>query len=668
MSSDVARLIPDALPVFFRRRRPWPMQEAVISELVRGREALVCAPTASGKTEAAIAGLYQRHVSFGRPALSTVWVAPTKALVNDIYARLSDYVYERSPGSIRRYTGDRHEVGNIKGAFLLVATPEALDSLQLMQPDVLAKVRAAVIDEAHLLHGTARGQQLRHVIERLRVRSAKPSDERDTFQRVAMTATLRHADAVRDAWLGEGAKVLQFAGTREISFELLKPQHTSDRPQAEREAEAIVDWLSKTETRKVLIFGNSRNRTHILALALHRRLSRSRWPLYLHIGILSREEREKVESAMKEKAYGVCVATSTLEVGIDIGDIDAILLADVPPTVNSFLQRIGRGNRRSDTCRVVGLDSDAGNAEVYEALLACARTGELDDWHDYDRASVRFQQVLSLAWRAARSGSQFTEKSLARMSGDRGHQTIVLDMSSTGCLRNLDGVLVPADALMDEGDARRVHSVIATGVGTRVVNVKTGEEIASAGDTLERGKVIFAGTGVHEVLGRESGGVYVSRTDGAKGAAAVLPSSRGGIRGLPRNLVWAIARSRGRDPQCWIRNQGKLLTWGGTVFNMLIAAVAEENKIGATIAFDDYGLDLDLALTPRRVEQLIKETRARNGISLATARKFHQPTRYFRRLSNELQAAEVRASVPYESALRWLAECSEAALQTERVS
>ena len=54
-----------------------------------------------------------------------------------------------SPGSIRRYTGDRHEVGNIRGAFLLVATPEALESLQLMQPDVLGKVRSVVIDEAH---------------------------------------------------------------------------------------------------------------------------------------------------------------------------------------------------------------------------------------------------------------------------------------------------------------------------------------------------------------------------------------------------------------------------------------------------------------------------------------------------------------------------------------
>ncbi len=649
------------MPVFFRRRRPWPMQEAVISELVRGRDALICAPTASGKTEAAIAGLYQRHMSFGRQSLSTVWIAPTKALVNDIYTRLSDYLDERSPGTVRRYTGDRHEVGNIKGGFVLVATPEALDSLQLMQPEVLSKLRAVVIDEAHLLHGTARGQQLRHVIERIRARCAKPQDERDTFQRVAMTATLRHADVVRDAWLGQSARVLQFTGMREISLELLKVEQSSDRPQTDREADSIVDWLAKTETRKLLIFGNSRNRTHSLALALHRRLSGTRWPLYLHIGILSREEREKVESAMKEKAYGVCVATSTLEVGIDIGDIDAILLADVPLTVNSFLQRIGRGNRRSDTCRVVGLDSEAGSRELYGALLACARTGELDDWHDYDRASVRFQQVLSLTWRAARSGVQVTEKMLARMCGDSGHENVVRDMSSTGCLRNLDGALVPSDGLMDEGDARRIHSVIAAGGGTRVVNVKTGEEIASAGETLEKGKVIFAGTGVHEVVGLESEGVYVTRVEGRTGAAAILPSARGGIRGLPRNVVWAIARSRGQDPRCWVRTKGKLLTWGGMVFNMLIAAVAEENKIAAKIVLDDYGLELDLALTPRRVEELIKETRARNGIPLATARKFHQPTRYFRRLSNELQAAEVRASVPYESALRWLAECSQAA-------
>src|SRR4029077_15894333 len=98
----------------------------------------------------------------------------------------------------------------------------------------------------------------------------------------------------------------------------------------------------------------------------------------------------------------------TLEVGIDIGDIDAIGLIDVPHTVNSFLQRIGRGNRRSETCRVMALDSEDGSAELYRALLEWARTGELDDWHDYDRASVRFQQLLSLSWRAARFGVAVT--------------------------------------------------------------------------------------------------------------------------------------------------------------------------------------------------------------------------------------------------------------------
>ena len=648
------------MPVFFRRRRPWPMQSAIISELVRGRDALLCAPTASGKTEAAIAGLYQRHVSFRRPSLSVVWVAPTRALVNDIYARLSEHVAERAPDVIRRYTGDRHEIGKVESCFALVATPEALDSLQLTRPELLARIRAVVIDEAHLLHGTARGQQLRHVIGRIRARSRIPSDERDRFQQIAMTATLRHASLVRDAWLAREAKIFEFQGTRQIQFECLTIDGSNKSPRAQREADAIARWLSETGTRKVLIFGNSRNRTHSLALALHDRLSGSRWPLYLHIGILSRAQRETVEASMKAKAYGVCVATSTLEVGIDIGDIDAVLLADVPTSVNSFLQRVGRGNRRSETCHVLGLDSEPGSAELYAALLDCARNGELDDWHDYDRAAVRFQQVLSMAWMAARSGIRLTPRKIEMLCGNGDHEAVIRDMLSVGHLRNIRGTLIPSDALMDEGDARRIHSVIAADRNTRVVDVKTGEEVALAGDTLEEGAVFFAGTKMQRVVGREGSGVYVTGVSSEKEPLAVLPSARGGFGGPSRNLMWAVARRRGYDPKKWIRKDRKLLTWGGTTFNLLIASVLEENSIARNVASDEYAIHLDIALTPEKVEALLRESQARNALPLSIARKFHEPTRYFRRLSSDVQAAELRASVPYQSAMRWLRECRSA--------
>ena len=90
---------------------------------------LFAAPTASGKTEAAIAPLYQRHVSFRRTDLSTVYLAPTKALVNDLYERMIAYLGTRREGIIARYTGDRHEFRSASGVFCLLATPEALKQM-----------------------------------------------------------------------------------------------------------------------------------------------------------------------------------------------------------------------------------------------------------------------------------------------------------------------------------------------------------------------------------------------------------------------------------------------------------------------------------------------------------------------------------------------------------
>lgn len=86
--ADLGRMMPDAFPVFFSGRQPWPGQAMVMPEVVKGADVLFAAPTASGKTEAAVAPLYQRHSSFKRGRLSTVYVAPTKALVNDLHERL----------------------------------------------------------------------------------------------------------------------------------------------------------------------------------------------------------------------------------------------------------------------------------------------------------------------------------------------------------------------------------------------------------------------------------------------------------------------------------------------------------------------------------------------------------------------------------------------------
>src|SRR5689334_3790155 len=95
--ADLVRMMPDAFPLFFAGRQPYAGQARVMPEIVRGHKVLFASPTATGKTEAVVAPLYQRHISFARQNLSTVYVAPTKALVNDLYERLVGYLGDRHP-------------------------------------------------------------------------------------------------------------------------------------------------------------------------------------------------------------------------------------------------------------------------------------------------------------------------------------------------------------------------------------------------------------------------------------------------------------------------------------------------------------------------------------------------------------------------------------------
>jgi ATP-dependent Lhr-like helicase len=163
----------------------------------------------------------------------------------------------------------------------------------------------------------------------------------------------------------------------------------------------------------------------------------------LHIGILSAAEREQVESAIRKDVRAVCVATSTLELGIDIGDVDAIVLAEPPRTIHSFLQRIGRGNRRSDQCKVWAVFDDASQRQLYMALEHCARYGYLDDVHEYQRYSVEFQQAVSFAWEWSRRDRGLNAKRLHNILGDHVSSQTIDDMVANGVLERIGDALVP---------------------------------------------------------------------------------------------------------------------------------------------------------------------------------------------------------------------------------
>ena len=208
---------------------------------------MLSSPTASGKTEAVLAPLYQRHVTFNRSRLSVIYVAPTKALVNDMYSRLSEYFCEISGDIIQRYTGDHHEFHDPTHKFVLLATPEALDlsSIDATRFAVARPLRWYVTNCTSFMV-PSRGQQLRHVIARIRSRVVSPLDNRDVFQIVAMTATIHDQAAVARLWLGEGAENVSVGEPRGIDIEVISSEPTPAR--------ALAATVAQEECQKLLIF------------------------------------------------------------------------------------------------------------------------------------------------------------------------------------------------------------------------------------------------------------------------------------------------------------------------------------------------------------------------------------------------------------------------------
>lgn len=650
--------MPEAWPLFFHRRRPRPIQLEAMPHILKGASVFLTAPTASGKTEAAIAPLYQRHISFKRDSLSVLYVAPTKALVNDIYYRLCDYLgVGREFSGVCRYTGDHHDFKEPDGAFVLVSTPEALDSLQLTKPQKLAHIRAIVVDEVHFLHGKARGEQLRYVIDRLRVAAKPPANPKDTFQIVAMSATLKDMEEAGRLWAREGVRFVSAADPREILMDYLPVPDGKLEERAEEIAATIREFIETAKLEKVLIFANSRNDAHHLSIALHDIFQGTRWPVHLHFGILETKVRDDVEADLKSNRYGICVSTSTLELGIDIGDIQTVVLLSPPPSVSSFLQRIGRGNRRSGTCRVVAIVRNDNERLLYQALLELARTGNLEPVHEYARPSVAFQQILSHAWQGLRTDKPLTERNLATRSGCQEFVDVLKDMLAEGHLRLNQGALIPSDALINQGERRTIHSVL-TGDGAKpVYDGVTGDAVAAIGAGAGDG-VYFLGGQLRSIASAERGSYVLERVaPGGGKAIGKIPAARGG-RGMSRTLAWKIAELTDNDPRCWMWNNGRLVTWGGWDNNLLLSYLLPKHGLGAPTGFDGFGLDGlagDDRITPETIADIVNQYGL--DLQLKQAEKFREPTKFYNYLSAAMKIREALGAAPMPEFTEWLQEC-----------
>jgi ATP-dependent Lhr-like helicase len=371
-----------------------PLQEAAIGPVLAGDDALLLAPTAGGKTEAAVFPLLSRMAAEEWRGTSVLYLCPIKALLNNLLPRLEGYaawIGRRAALWHGDVTASRRRRVLRERPDVLLTTPESLEAM-LVSANVdhrgfFAGVRAVVVDEVHAFAGDDRGWHLLAVLERLTRLVGRP------IQRVGLSATVGNPGELL-AWL-QGAQAGKRPG-RVVAPGLGSPgqghpdgagsagsgRAAADagragtavpylggaagvRPPGEVQldyvgsvanAARVIAALHRGEKR--LVFCDSRQLVEELGHAL-RALGVT---VFLSHASLSADERRRSEEAFAQERDCVIVATSTLELGIDVGDLDRVIQINAPLTVASFLQRIGRTGRRPGTvrnCLFLALNDDA---------------------------------------------------------------------------------------------------------------------------------------------------------------------------------------------------------------------------------------------------------------------------------------------------------------------
>lgn len=384
--------LPRTWGAFFERYGHFtPIQLAAIPTLLAGENAVLCAGTASGKTEAALTPLIERYLpSHQNPShLTILYLLPTRALINDLSTRLAAPL-ERLRVSYAVKTRDLNTFSLRHPNQLLMTTPESLDSLLTSEAKILIHIRAIVIDELHIFDGSPRGDQLRVLLNRLRhVRAYgfKQGDASDNqIQYVALSATLTQPQASADRYF-TNAHVIDVANTRTINAEMAALN--ADSPTVLIET---LHTFRQKGWRKALAFCNTR--AEVEAYATAARFSHSPFgsAVYVHYSNLDRLRRHDIEEQFAQAEAALCFASSTLELGIDIGSIDVVLMIGPPGNRATFVQRAGRASRRTAETRIICFYRSPLEQVMFQALL----NADYPKTPGVFRPAVAIQQIFSL--------------------------------------------------------------------------------------------------------------------------------------------------------------------------------------------------------------------------------------------------------------------------------
>ncbi|WP_432546145.1 DEAD/DEAH box helicase [Kineococcus sp. SYSU DK004] len=353
-----------------------PVQAAAIPLVVAGqRDVLIVSTTASGKTEAAWLPALSTILGDVRAGLSIVGVSPLKALIDDQRTRLEHYGAHLGV-SVGAWHGDVSHTKKTRWLKhpprTLLITPESLQGLLVRRPpelpELLRDLRFVVIDEVHAFAGTDRGSQLQAVLDGVEELVGR------RIPRIALSATV--SDLISMARFirptaPDAVEVVQVGGASSSNIDVLVAGHTRTAPSvatashlhagddlevrltAEGQQLDIARAVDqRTRGRRSLVFGSSRASVEEMCLLLKDRQvtgTAKAERYFAHHGSLATGERRAAERAMQVEIDTVIVATSTLELGVDLPNLDVVVQLGSPSSAAALRQRLGRSGRREGT-------------------------------------------------------------------------------------------------------------------------------------------------------------------------------------------------------------------------------------------------------------------------------------------------------------------------------